>query len=118
MRVRAKGRAANPTAPSRGAPQAGGQRIGAIVPGVLQQAERRHRALLTIQRRWPRLVGKGLAAHTKPVSLHRGRLIIHVDHPGEGFALKYVRPQVLERLQATTRGRIEELVIRAGEVSW
>ena len=97
--------------PSRKGPA----RIGAVLPAVLQQAAQRHGALFAIQRRWRRLVGKPLAEHTRPVSLRRGRLVVHADQPGDGFALNYERPRLLERLQRTTEGRVEEIVIRAGE---
>ena len=89
--------------------------VGALIHEMLQRAAREHRPLFAIQRRWPRLVGKQLAAHTRPVSLRRGRLVVHVDRPGEHFTLAYLRPQLLERLKRQTGGRVEELVLRAGE---
>jgi hypothetical protein len=82
---------------------------------VLKRVERRRGTLLVIQRGWNKLVGKRLAAHTKPVSLQRGRLIVHVDRPGDNFALSYQRSELLERLRTVTRGRVEELVIWPGD---
>ena len=91
-------------------------RIGAVIPAVLKQAQQQHGPLFAVQRRWKRLVGKELAAHTKPVSLRRGRLVIHADRPGDSFALSYQRPRLVQKLHEVTGGRIEDVVIRAGEV--
>lgn len=91
------------------------QRIGPIVSAVLSQTKQSHGALHVVQRAWSRLVGKGLAAHTKPVSLRRGRLVVRADRPGDGFTLSYQRMQLLERLQDLTKGRVDEIVIRPGE---
>ena len=92
------------------------QSIKAILPAILRHAQRRYEVLSGIQQRWSRLVGKQLAAHSQPVSLRRGRLVVHVDQPGDGFMLSYRREQLLERLRTTTKGNIEELVIRPGEL--
>lgn len=90
------------------------QRINAIVPAVLRRAKTQQRALTTIQRKWAGLVGRSLARHSRPVSLRGGRLVVHVEQPGDSFALSYQRETLLERLSAGTAGRIEELVIRPG----
>ena len=92
------------------------QSIEAILPAILRHAQRRYEVLSGIQRRWSRLVGKQLAAHSQPVSLRRGRLVVHVDQPGDGFMLSYRREPLLERLRATTKGSVKELVIRPGEL--
>ena len=91
--------------------------VGALIHEVLRRAAREYRPLFAIQRRWPRIVGKQLAAHTRPVSLRRGRLVVHADRPGDSFALNYARPKLLKQLQAASPGGVEEIVIRAGSVS-
>lgn len=90
------------------------QRIGAVIPSVLKRAQRQHAALADVQQRWGTMVGRRLAAHTKPVSLRQGRLIVRVDQPGDGFALSYQREQVLRALHDATKGTVTELVIRPG----
>ena len=95
-------------------PQA--ERIGAVIPAVIRQLEHQRRALRTVQEEWGRLVGKRLAAHTRPVSLRHGRLVVHVERPGDGFALSYARVELVERLRASTQGKVEEMVIRPGEI--
>ena len=88
--------------------------IGALIPTVLRHVEREHGALAMVRREWRKAVGSRLAAHAKPVSLRRGRLVVCVDGPGDGFALSYERARLLERLRAATGGHIDELVIRPG----
>ena len=88
------------------------ERINALIPGVLRQVERRHTALFAIQQRWTRLVGRRLAAHTRPISLRRSQLVVQVDRPGDGFALRYERPAVLDRIRALGGAPVDDLVIR------
>ena len=88
--------------------------IGALIPAVLRHVEQEHGALATVRREWRKAVGNRLAAHAKPVSLRRGRLVVCVDRPGDGFALSYERAKLLERLRAATGGKIDELIIRPG----
>lgn len=91
------------------------ERIGALVPGVLRRVEQAHGALFAVQREWRRLVGGPLAAHTRPVSLRRGRLTVQADRPGDSFTLHYLRATLLPRVREVTGGRVEELVVRPGE---
>ena len=86
--------------------------IGALIPTVLRHVEREQGAMALVRREWRKAAGSRLAAHAKPVSLRRGRLIVCVDRPGDGFALSYERARLLERLRAATGGTIEELIIR------
>ena len=90
--------------------------LGQVLGSVLHQVEKQHGVLRTVQQRWPRLAGRALKAHTRPVGFHRGRLTVHVDRPGDAFALSFQRQRLLKQLQGMTAGRVEELVIRAGEV--
>lgn len=93
------------------------ERLGVLLPQVLAQTEKRQWVFFAIQKSWRRLVGKSLAVHACPVGFRRGRLIVHVDRPGEGFALSYKKTQLLSRLQTMTHKRVTEIVIRAGEVN-
>ena len=92
------------------------ERLDALIPGVLQRMGERHGALFDIQRDWTRLVGRRLAAHTKPSSLRRGVLTVHADGPGDGFALSYRKPELLERLRKALPGSVEEILIRPGGI--
>ncbi|MBI3997348.1 MAG: DUF721 domain-containing protein [Candidatus Omnitrophica bacterium] len=90
------------------------QPVSAILSTVLRQMEQQHSPLAAIQGQWRALVGKRLAAHTTPVSLRRGRLVVYVERPGDGFILNYQRGVLLEQVRALTQGKVEELVIRPG----
>ena len=92
------------------------QPIRSVISGVLKQAQQHHGPLFEIQRRWKRIVGAELAAHTKPVSLRHGRLVIHVDRPGESFSLSFQKAQVLERARGVAPGKVTDLIVRAGSV--
>ena len=92
------------------------QPIGPVIQDVLKRVGTQHETLAAIQRDWRRLVGKPLAAHTRPVSLRHGRLVVHAARPGDSFALSYQHPQLLERLRVVAPGKVEELVIRPGDI--
>ena len=88
------------------------QPIGALIPGLLREYEQRQKPLFLVQRQWGRLVGRALAKHSKPASLRRGRLIIQVESPGDGFTLSAQRTELLRRVQAATGEAVQEIVVR------
>ena len=90
--------------------------LGAILPEILRAQQNAQRPLATIQEAWPKLVGERAAAHSKPVSLRKGRLVVHVDQPGDNFTLSYQRPQLLKRLKGMSESAVDEIVFRAGEI--
>lgn len=107
--------------------------IGALLPKVLRKAGDTHLAIQALRRAWTRVVGKELAAHTKPARLRAGRLYIYTDAPGASFILSLETPRLLERMQAclekarpkaARRQRrpaagpfvVEEIIVRAGDV--
>jgi predicted nucleic acid-binding Zn ribbon protein len=47
---------------------------------------------------WPDLVGADLAAHTQPLGVRRGVLLVEADDPAYGQALAWDERGVLERL--------------------
>lgn len=89
------------------------QRISGVIRELMSGAQAQQGPLFGIQRRWKDLVGEGLAAHSRPVRLAKGKLFVHVDHPGDGFEMSYRAPALLRRLKEQTQGSVEELVIRA-----
>lgn len=98
--------------PSRRDPQ----HIRGLVSDLLTQAGTQHAVLAGIQRQWRALVGRALAAHSRPASLRHGQLVVQVDRPGDGFALSFQRAHLLEQLQAQAGHRVEEIIIRPGRV--
>ena len=93
------------------------ERLGALIPAILKHVEREHSALALVQQSWRDVVGRQLAAHVKPISLRRGRLVVAVSDPGDHYMLRFERPQILERLRRLTGGKVEELVARPGTPS-
>lgn len=92
------------------------QPIGKLLEGLLAQAHKQQSALFEVQQAWGKIAGRKLSAHTKPVSVRKARLTVHVDRPGESFLLSYERERVLARVKKLTQGRITEMVVRAGKI--
>lgn len=57
-------------------------------------------ALDTLYRRWPELVGEGLADRTRPLALRDGALVVGVHDPAWATQVRFLEPQLLERLAA------------------
>jgi predicted nucleic acid-binding Zn ribbon protein len=49
--------------------------------------------------RWAEAVGPAIAAHTNPVSLADGCLVVEVDHPTWATQLRFLEADVLARLR-------------------
>ena len=47
---------------------------------------------------WPEIVGPELGAHTRPVEVERGRLIVAADHPGWVQLLRAREAAIVRRL--------------------
>ncbi len=47
---------------------------------------------------WQDIVGAELAAHTRPVEVEKGKLIVEVDHPGWVQLLNTGEPAIIKRL--------------------
>lgn len=92
--------------------------IGELLPALLAHAATKHEASQQLQRNWPRLVGKQLAAHTRPGPIRRGTLTIYTDEPGTNFLLMLEKPRLLEKLNRCLppAGEIEEILVRPGDI--
>ncbi|MGH9057026.1 MAG: DciA family protein [Acidimicrobiales bacterium] len=65
--------------------------------------------------RWEDLVGSGVAAHTKPVSLHDGLLVVAVDDPAWAAQLRYMTVDLLAKIaECIGAGSVRELRLRVG----
>ncbi|MBI4597175.1 MAG: DUF721 domain-containing protein [Candidatus Omnitrophica bacterium] len=89
-----------------------GQRIDALLPSVLKRVEQHHAVLDLLRRRWKRLVGPDLAAHTQPVSVRRGQLVIAAEQPGDSFMLHFQRERLAQHVRTLTEGKVTSLVVR------
>lgn len=64
---------------------------------------------------WQQLVGPDIAAHARPVSLRRGRLVLLVDHPAWAGQLRFMTGDLMARIaEATGSGEVQEIHIRVG----
>ena len=61
-------------------------------------------SLTTVFNRWPDVVGPAVAAHTRPLSLTRGVLVVAVDDPAWATQLKYLGASVVERFAELVGG--------------
>lgn len=69
--------------------------------------------LATVFAHWDEVVGESVAAHARPLSLVRGVLRVAVDQPGWATQLKYLAPQLVERInEAAGAGLVERIEVR------
>jgi predicted nucleic acid-binding Zn ribbon protein len=54
--------------------------------------------LAAVFSRWPDVVGDAVAAHTRPLSLSRGTLVVAVDQPAWATQLRFLSGDLLARL--------------------
>ena len=90
--------------------------IGALIPGVIQRVTAQHQPLRDLQQHWERLVGKELAAHTRPVRVRGSTLYIQTDDPGANFLLSLEKPRILANIRSQTKQQIDDVIVRAGEL--
>ena len=88
--------------------------LGDLLPNVLRQTSKKAEALQQVQAQWERLVGRELAAHSRPSSIRRNTLYIQSDEPGTSFGLSLLKVRMLEELPAIAGCPVQELVVRAG----
>jgi predicted nucleic acid-binding Zn ribbon protein len=62
---------------------------------------------------WEQVVGPSVAAHSKPVTLRDGVLVVAVDQPAWATQLRYLQADLLRRLgEAAGPGEISEVEVR------
>lgn len=83
-----------------------GAMLGRLVPG---QGEGRSSKLATV---WVACVGPEIAQNARPVSLHRGRLVVVASSPAWAHALQLMESDIMKRLNAALRGGGETSVCR------
>ncbi len=70
-------------------------------------------ALVDLLNRWPAVVGEGLAAHCRPVSLRAGTLTIATDEPAWGAQLGWLEADLRRRLDgALGTGVVTRIAVR------
>ena len=63
--------------------------------------------------RWPEIVGEGVAAHSRPLSIDGGTLVVTVDDANWASELRWLENEVLARVAEVSRSqRISALNVR------
>ena len=62
---------------------------------------------------WPNIVGEQVAQHVTPIKLERGRLIVEIDDPSWATQMRFLEPQLIEKLNAATTSTITTIEVRA-----
>ena len=61
---------------------------------------------------WVTLVGEHVAQHVTPIKLERGRLIVEIDDPSWATQMRFLEPQLIEKLNAATTSTITAIEVR------
>ncbi|MGB8540145.1 MAG: DUF721 domain-containing protein [Candidatus Acidiferrales bacterium] len=82
------------------------ERAGKFLGGTLRRLEQPEAALAWLASAWPRVVGKILAAHTKPVRCEAGRLEIVADGKAWQKQLESMKKEFCERVNQAWGGNL------------
>ena len=61
---------------------------------------------------WPKIVGEQVAQHVTPIKLERGRLIVEIDDPSWATQMRFLEPQLIEKLNTATTSTITAIEVR------
>ena len=74
--------------------------VGDVVDRVVQGlGAPAAKAFSTVFSHWAEVVGDQVAAHTRPLSLRGGRLVVAVEEPGWATQLRWLEADLLRRLE-------------------
>ncbi|MGE3618859.1 MAG: DUF721 domain-containing protein [Acidimicrobiia bacterium] len=73
------------------------------------------RGVSQVFERWAEVVGESMAARTRPLRLQGGTLVLGVDEPAVATHVRFLEPQLLERLgELLGEGRVRSIELRVG----
>ena len=61
---------------------------------------------------WAQIVGEQVAKHVTPIKLERGKLIVEVDDPSWATQMRFLEPQLIEKLHVATSSTINAIEVR------
>lgn len=93
------------------------QSIGHIIPAVIRDVASQRQPVQDLQQGWERLVGKELAAHTRPARLRGSTLYVQTDDPGANYLFSLEKPRILAAIRSQTSHRIDDVIVRTGELA-
>ena len=66
---------------------------------------------------WQTAVGERAAAHSRPRSLRRSRLLVNVDDSGWLYELTLKKKEIMKALEGNLKGRaVKDIRLRIGEI--
>jgi predicted nucleic acid-binding Zn ribbon protein len=72
-------------------------------------------ALAAVFDRWDEIVGAQVAAHTRPIRLSAGALVVAVDEPGWATQLRFLEADLLRRCnEVAGPGSVAKIDVRVG----
>ncbi len=94
------------------------KKISEVLPSVLKKLGLEEKAAnAALGPVWRESVGASVSAHSRPVLLQRGCLVVAVDTPVWKMELdRYYKPAILERLKVRD-SRIKSLRFQVGDIS-
>jgi predicted nucleic acid-binding Zn ribbon protein len=104
--------------PARGRPRRDDpQRLGQAIGGLLDQHGWQQRAAIgSVFGRWAEIVGRDLAAHTRPDSFADGELAVTADSTAWATAVRLFAPKLIQRLAAELGdGTVRRVKVRGPE---
>jgi predicted nucleic acid-binding Zn ribbon protein len=107
-----------PRPPSRGRPRRDDpQRLGQAIGGLLDQHGWQQRAAIgSVFGRWAEIVGRELAAHTRPDSFADGELAVTADSTTWATQVRLLAPELVRRLAAELGdGTVRRVKVRGPE---
>lgn len=67
-------------------------------------------ALGAVFSRWGDIVGEGVVAHARPISLVGGALVVAVEEPGWATQLRFLEAEILARLEQVAGAGVADRV--------
>ena len=61
---------------------------------------------------WAQIVGEQVAQHVTPIKLERGKLIVEVDDPSWATQMRFLEPQLIEKIHVATSNTINAIEVR------
>jgi len=94
------------------------EKVNTVLAKIFQEIEEKKSKEGSILETWEKVAGKGIARHSRPISLQGGTLIINVDRSAWLYELNLCRPLLMRRLKKELSHwtDLRELRFRIGSV--
>jgi predicted nucleic acid-binding Zn ribbon protein len=82
------------------------QKVGVLLGGAVRQMKKPEATIAWVASAWPTIVGKMLAAHTRPLRCEDGGLEIGADHKDWKSQLEPMKSEFCERINQAWGGKL------------